>query len=403
MADLPALIARYAAVFHDVVGGGGHHVASPLGAWLLLGLAAPAASGADSDELVGVLGTGGGAAAALAAELLARPHPLVASAAAVWNRPGTVDQDWLDGLPAEVERGDIPTQAEADAWARGKTSGLVERFPITISDWIYLLMATALAAKVSWERPFDLVNASALGPGSPWVALPGRVLSSPEHPGHRAFIAATDRAGDVAVHTGSAVGGLQVTSVIASPGVPPGDVLAAAHEIAIAEALGRAVPRRSLFDLPLGDGLLWSVTEERSQAGDQEKCTAVLPVWSARSDHDLSNPRLGFAAAAHALDRDAGDPWQARQTVTATYSRTGFEAAAVTAMAIMLSATAPRRGLLRRAELRFGHPYAVVAVVADEEAERPHGPLRPPPPPGPWHGVPVFSAWVAEPEPASRN
>ncbi|MBM0258971.1 hypothetical protein JNW89_21570, partial [Micromonospora sp. 4G55] len=43
-------LARYAARLHAGAGDR-HHVASPLGAWLLLALAAPAATGADRDEL----------------------------------------------------------------------------------------------------------------------------------------------------------------------------------------------------------------------------------------------------------------------------------------------------------------------------------------------------------------
>jgi hypothetical protein len=39
--------------------------------------------------------------------------------------------------------------------------------------------------------------------------------------------------------------------------------------------------------------------------------------------------------------------------------------------------------------LRFGHPYAVVALVQDVTS--------------PWHGLPVFSAWVTEPENAIED
>jgi hypothetical protein len=44
------------------------------------------------------------------------------------------------------------------------------------------------------------------------------------------------------------------------------------------------------------------------------------------------------------------------------------------------------------AELRFGQPYAVAAVAVDlgEDGR-----------PGLWHGVPVFSAWVADPQDAA--
>jgi hypothetical protein len=54
-ADLAGLVASYARRFHAVIGSR-HHVASPLGAWLLLALCAPAASGTQRRELVEVLG-----------------------------------------------------------------------------------------------------------------------------------------------------------------------------------------------------------------------------------------------------------------------------------------------------------------------------------------------------------
>ncbi len=386
-------IARYAGTFHRVLGGG-HQVASPLGAWLLLALCGPATAGGERETVTEALGIGTAAAAAAASNLLASPHPLVAAVAAVWNRPGAVDQTWLDGLPAAVERGDMPSQAELDAWARRGTSGLIERFPIVIDEAFYLLLASALATRVSWQCPFDTAPGAALGRSSPWASRLDRVLRSPLHPGHTAFIAATPEAGDVAVHIGEARGGLAVASVIASPGIQPGDVLAAAHQLAVAHVLGRPTGRRSLFDLPLGDAPLWSVSQERSAAGDRERCTAVLPAWSAGSEHDLSDPRLGFAAAAAALGH--GDPWKARQTCTASYSRIGFEAAAVTAVGIRLAARMPSRGRLRTAELRFGHPYAVVAVTAGESPTAASGqPVR-----TPWHGLPVFSAWIEDPESA---
>jgi hypothetical protein len=388
--DLGSALERYSATFHEVLGPG-HHVASPLGAWLLLALCGPAASGADRAALGEALGSDPDGAAVVAAEMLAAPHPLVAAAAAVWNKPGMADEGWLDGLPAAVERGGIPTQAQADDWARRHTFGLIDRFPLSVDDAVYILLATALATKVSWEFPFELAPGSALGESSQWAGELAQVLRSPARPGHSAFIATTAHAGDVAVHVGRARGGLLVASVIAGADVAPGDVLAAAHGLATAYAEGRRDGRRSLFDLPLGAAPLWSVREEASRSGDDERCTAVLPAWSARSEYDLSDPRLGFAAAAHALGK--GDPWRARQAATASYSRFGFEAGAVTAMAVMMSALTPRHGVLRVAELRFGHPYAVVAVTADEDT----GSRLHPTGHGPWHGVPVFSAWVADP------
>jgi len=397
--DVVTPIARYARRFHAIAGSR-HHVASPLGAWLLLALCAPASDGQTRDLLNAALGCDARDAAELAAGLLASPHPLVAAAAGVWHRGALsgAQARWMAGLPADVQTGPLTTQAALDDWARRHTFGLIERFPVALDPSIYLVIATALATRVSWERPFELASASALGPSSPWATGLSRVLQTPHGPGHEQFVAATQAAGDVAVHAARARDGLLVASVAADPAVPAGDVLAAAYELAPALATGARVARRSLFDLPLGEGPLWSVTETtapvKSGAAREERCTAVLPAWTARSEFDLSDAELGFGAAAKALA--PGDPWQAKQVAMARYTRVGFEAAAVSAIAVALSMRVPRTGLVRTAELRFGHPYAVVAVTAD----RP-GPGWPAPQdPSPWSGLPVFSAWVAQPEDA---
>jgi hypothetical protein len=296
-----------------------------------------------------------------------------------------------------VETGPVPDQANLDAWARRHTFGLIKRFPLPADPSVYLILATVLATRVCWECPFELAPASALGRASPWAGLPIRVLRAPRHPAHAPFIAVTPQAGDVAVHVASARDGLLVISVAAAADVAPADVLAAAHTLGSARAVGSALQRRSLFDLTLGEGPLWVVREEMSSQGPGERCTAVLPAWSADSAHDLAKPGLGFAAAASAL---AGPgPWQARQAAMARYSRTGFEAAAVTTMGALLSLVRPGPGLRRTAELRFAHPFAVVAVTVDEHHDQERGGSRP----GPWHGVPVFSAWVTEPQDADDS
>jgi hypothetical protein len=399
-ADIATPLARYARRFHAIAGSR-HHVASPLGAWLLIALCAPAGDGQTREALNAALGCDIRDAAELAAELLARPHPLVAAAAGVWHRDGTLNEaqaHWMAGLPADVQTGLLTTQAALDDWARRHTFGLIERFPIALDPSICLVLATALATRVSWERPFDLAAASALGPSSPWAPGLSRVLQTPHGPGHEQFVATTQAAGDVAVHAAWARDGLLVASVAADPGVPAADVLAAACKLAPALATGGRVARRSLFDLPLGDGPLWSVSETiapiKAGAAREERCTAVLPAWTAQSEHDLGDPELGFGAAARALA--LGRPWNAKQVAMARYTRVGFEAAAVTGLAAAMAMHVPRQGLVRTAELRFGHPFAVVAVTADRPGPgRTAGPA-----PSPWSGLPVFSAWVAQPDDA---
>ena len=394
-ADTPLLarcLADYAARLHAAAGR--HTVASALGAWLLLALAAPASSGSDRARLTDVLGCDADTAAGFAARLLDHPHPVVASAAAVWTRAGLQPSDpfrhWRDALPAAVSRGDLPTQPELDAWARDHTLGLIDRFPVDTSGAL-IVLASALATKVSWQTPFTLAPAASLGPASPWSQTLREVLHTPGPGtglGHRQFIAASTEAGDVAVHAAAARDGLVVYSVAAGPDVPYLDVLAAAHRVACADAVAAPVPRRDLHSLTLGDGPAWFLREEPA-SNPADICTAVLPAWSARSEHDLAPPELGFGAAASALA--PGAEWGARQAAMAKYSRTGFEAAAVTAM-FAFSAYTPPRAERRVADLRFGHPYAVVAVatgITDDAAS------------AAWSGVPVFSAWVSEPEDAA--
>jgi hypothetical protein len=323
----------------------------------------------------------------------------------VWNRPqATTDAfaRWRAGLPAAVTTGDLDSQHQLDTWAKDHTLGLIDHFPITLTPDTLLVLGTALATRVSWERPFAVVPAVRLGPTSAWAPQLRAVLRTPGTDGHTSSIVATERAGDVAVHTAEARDGLSVTSVLAAPEVPAADVLAAAHQV----ATGDGGAPRSLFDLPLGEGPLWTLREQptRTSAGDgrEEALTATLPAWSMRGDHNLEHPDLGFPAAAAALDGlldgNVG-AYSARQSVMARYSRVGFEAAAATAMGERSARPSRCDGVLRIAELRFGHPFAVVAVATDRHYDRVAQAWVG----GPWHRLPVFSAWVVDPDDADPD
>jgi hypothetical protein len=371
-------VAAYAVGFHRALGEG-HHIASPFGAWLVLALAAPAAQGETAERLAEVLGMPVEDAAAVARDLLAAPPEAVAVAAAAWSVPATGDgAAWLDGLPGQVARGPVPSQAQADAWARENTMGLIETFPLDMAAGYVAVLASALATRIAWHHAFDLVGAGELR--SDWRERVRSVLRTPRQ-GHHAAIVRHGAAGDLATHQAYA-DGLTVTSVIAGPEVAAVDVLAAAHDVAAG-----SVRQRSLFDLPVGDGPSWTITESDGDERD-EGVVALLPAWSARSRHDLARPGLGFDDAASVLMTLFGDgPWDAVQAAMARYHRRGFEAAAVTALAVACSLRIPQPGRRRDALLRFDRPYAVVATVMG----------------GDWHGLPVFSAWVTEPEEPSEG
>ncbi|MGV9212945.1 hypothetical protein ACTFTM_13900 [Micromonospora sp. RB23] len=429
--DLHGPLSAYAERLHATIGDR-HHVASPLGAWLLLALSAAtteagpvtgagAATGQDTaagsdvpagsdsatggdgtaKDLVAALGTDLVSAAEAARVLLDAPHPLVASATALWLRTGRgvgEPAGWRATLPARTEVGALPDQAGLDAWAREHTDGLIETFPLKVGPDVVFALASALATRISWAEPFDVTDARAFGAGSAWAGDLRQALRSPDH-GHLGAIVTTEEVGDVIVHAARAQAtdgaGLVVLSVAAAPHVPAADVLATAYRLSAGAADGaQPAGRRSLFDLPLGETPLWTLREERvrtrARDGREERHQAVLPCWSARSEHDLTAGTLGFEAAAATLARALDQPvqgFEAGQVAMARYGRYGFEAAAVTGMFGTVSL--PPEGVARTAELRFGHPYAVVAVATDSRADGTTGP---------WHGVPVFSAWVTEPE-----
>jgi hypothetical protein len=107
---------------------------------------------------------------------------------------------------------------------------------------------------------------------------------------------------------------------------------------------------------------------------------------------------LGFEEAGLVLSELAGlqlEDIEVRQSAMARFTRLGFKAAAVTAFSVTLERMAlpSDSGITRHAELRFGHPFAVVAV-ADDDTWNPstRSFVR-----GPWHQVPVFSAWITDP------
>lgn len=380
MPTLPALIADYAARMHRAVPG--HHVLSPLGAWLLLALVGPGATGRERDELEVVLGTDVDTAAGYARALLGEAHPAVSAATAYWHRPA-VDTPaldaWTRALPGATERGDIPSQAAADEWARRVTLGLIRTFPLQITSKTVLILATALATRISWSHPFELADAAEVGHA--WGTGVHQVLRSVVT--HRAFVADTRAAGRVGVHIAGSQNGLDVVSVVADESVPAASVIAAGYEIATGD-IQQVWPD----DLPLGTGHAWNVTERQVSEADvsarRSRSHALLPAWHAETRRDLmSAPDLGFRIAADTLigllpanSYDAG----AVQSAVASYGREGFEAAAVTAVAVAVSRPA-FHPVVRDVQVRFTRPYAVVAVT--------RRPLQ-----SPWFTLPVFSGWI---------
>ena len=378
--------ARFSAHYLD-----DHSVGSGLGVWLLLALLAPATEGEDRRRLETELGTDADDAASRAARLLADPHPAVQAAVAVWDRSeilGPLFATWSSSLPEQVERGAVPTQAEADAWADRVSLGMLPTFP-SIDPSVAVLLASALATDVTWVEPFYEEDARSLeGAFGSSITLGLRARKT-----HTQLLADTDAAGIVAVHAARAEHDLRVISVIGPPDASPGQMHLAALQVARLLAANDSEARPvDLWDLELGDGHAWTLTEEDSDGkryrGDTQEVRSMLAAWSVRSVHDLAMAP-GVADAIAALARFLADPSDligvsARQSAVAEFTRDGFRAAAITDLMLLGAGhPAPPQDRFRRAEVRFNRPYAVLAIA-----------LGPRDRVSSWAEVPVFSAWV---------
>lgn len=397
MTDVSKAIASYSRAFNREFLQT-HGVASPLGLWLLLALIGPEAEGADRDALSEILGLEVGAARDAAIELLENPHPAVLAACAAWARPEFLSQRgnaFAGGLPGVVESGYMPDQAAADQWAADRTMGMIGEFPLQLRPDTALVLTSALATDVTWREPFEEAEFTELG-GEFGEQNPVVLASASDH---ICLITDTESAGLVGVHSVDAASGLRVISVIAGQGVDPGDVHSAAAEVAA--MLGGDDSRarvRSLFDLPLGDGLAWTIDEREhtlpwANSDRVEWAAALLPEWTARQTLDLSKApglvSLGPALNGMLAEALHGEPSaEVRQSAFASYTRLGFRAAAVTAIGMRSAGMPqPRTVTLRTATITFNRPYAAVAVAlpATDQGWRPG-----------WDSIPVFSAWVGQ-------
>ncbi|MEI6623192.1 MAG: hypothetical protein WCP28_14925 [Actinomycetes bacterium] len=406
MASTAELITRYSQGFNRMFLSN-HGAASPLGVWLLLALIAPTSEGDDRSVLEAELGTRAADAAERAAALLAGDHPAIGCALAVWAQERFLNANWDSwrrAIPTAVEFGSVPDQRVADVWASEHSRGLIESFPIVLSDATALVLASALSTAVTWINPFRQVPASELG--GEFGRLAVTALASAD--GHSCLLADTDAAGTVGVHCADSLDGLSVISVIAACDVPAGAVHDAAGQIgALLAGDANHAHIVSLFDLPLGEGAAWTIAESQQKrhgamSDRTEEVSALLASWSATSDHDLL-AAPGMAAVLPGLEgmlRPQYLPadFEAKQVATARYSRTGFTAAAVSALGMQAGAMPVSRVVLNRsATIRFNRPHAVVAIAHDQvpDLDRGWGTKNLGLPQ--WSNVPVFSAWVAHP------
>ncbi|QKW18769.1 hypothetical protein HUT16_06565 [Kitasatospora sp. NA04385] len=359
-----------------------------LGVWPLLAALAAGADGPARAELAGALGVPAERAPSLAREVLARVRevPGCAAALGLWTADGiVVEPGWLERLDAplwgRLTGDEAEDRAALDAWARERTGGLIERMPVETAGAL-LVLASALTVRTRWEKPFQASRS--MTDEGPWARRPFTRLtvSGPELYG-RIAVAGTS-AGPVTEVRVVGDGEVDVHLVLGAEAAGPGAVVAAGFEL-----LSGAARRTPVAELP--DGRTWPglVLESVRSSAPRNSGTLQTVPFRVRAEHDLlaSAGVFGLGTAAgpgsHFPGISRSTPLKvggAGQSAVAEFSAKGFEAGAVTAVAVTrgMAAGPLLRFRSRRATARFDRPFAFLAV---------HRPT----------GLVLVTGWVAEP------
>ncbi|MFI8432669.1 serpin family protein [Streptomyces sp. NPDC079020] len=324
-------------------------VCSPAGLWLALAAVAVGARGETADELRALLGVAereAGPVVTEAARELARTEAL-GVATRVWSRT-PVYRAYRESLP-DIRFGAMDP-AEADAWVREVTGGLIEKLPLEINDEILLVLVNALALKARWEVPFeerrtrDALFTDAAGVTRPVPTMhKGVALSDAWTVGGAYVVELRCRTG-VAAGTpaaGTSAGGApaRVRFVLGEPGAGAAEVL------------------------PAG----WA-PRESGTAPDADDVTVAIPRLTLRTTVQASEqlPALGVRRALSGGAEFPGlspEPLAISQVVQEAVlkiAEEGVEAAAVTVVAMRSAAAAPRSRRVRH--IAFDRPFGVVVL-----------------------------------------
>lgn len=384
VSNIASLVNNYALNFLDVLPNG-HSVSSPLGVWLLLALLAPYSEGENREQLEIILGDSAEKSSNIAVDFLQSLPEDIKGSIGLWYREDFLDkttlETFLNKLPSIVSVEDSMSQRQLDSWAKEKTLGIINSFPVEIEDLTALIFASAIATKVSWKNPFEEKRLFTTGK----FAQTEGMVSTYEH-----TTAIYDTSyGLFGVHKAESTRGLEVYSIISeSPNLPQKFAQKAALEITSGKA-----SRVSLYDLPLGDLSVWQVNESISEYEDIdsedniERIEAVVAAWEVESRYDLKEMNiLGILQASNILGTLLKNPddynFNAAQVAHAKYNMKGFEAAAITSFVVERGGLPEyKKVTVRDAKIIFDNPYTVIATSKNNQKEN----------------IPVFIAWVETP------
>ncbi|MCB5169053.1 serpin family protein [Streptomyces bambusae] len=369
-------------------------VLTAAGVWPLLALLADGAGGPARGELAAAVGLPADGAATAAGDFLAGLGrvPGLVTATGLWTRHDLpLSEGWTGRLPAGT-RGQLTGDADADRttldeWAVRQTGGLVDHMPVPLDTDPPMVLASALALRLKWIRPFHPVPQDFTeGPWAGQEAL-GLVRSTALLDRVRVAETAT---GPVTLLEVVGAGGVDVHLVLGEPHARPGEVLdggIAAVTRAVPSVDGRALPEGTPGPgLHIGTRLSYD-REPRLDVG--------TVAFSVTGTHDLLAHRRLFGLETATDSRFGHFPdisshplavGSARQSAVARFDAEGFEASAVTAIGMAAGCGLPARVMYRTRHIRalFDRPFGFLAV---------HRTSR----------LVLAAGWVAEPLPCPED
>ncbi|GAA3121358.1 serine protease inhibitor [Kribbella aluminosa] len=351
-------------------------VVAGLGVWPLLALLASGADEPGRTELAAAAGVdpSGGATAAIRLIEAIEGSADLHAALGVWvdeqlKLAETFDSVVPAPLVGMLTGNPAVDRQKLDAWAADHTDDLIREMPVDLNGGIELLLASAILLRTKWVRPFE--EHTRRVPDGPWAGSWRWLERSTadldsirryEHPS-AAWLTVVTVAGDADV---------DVLLGIGQPQTDQADVLAGLLDAAagLDDGLdGAALIQQGEVGAEVAPGVrIGETTAPRPQL------QVSLPAFSIDVEHDLMESRELFGLTTVSSDPGAHGHFsalsptplridQAKQRVLARFFASGFEAAAVTAMAMTRAAMVTSKQ--RRLEVAFDRPFAFVAVLRD--------------------------------------
>ncbi|MFF3657457.1 serpin family protein [Streptomyces olivochromogenes] len=347
-------------------------VFSAAGVWPLLGFLADGATGAARAELAAAVGFPADEAAYRAREFVAALDAIrgLDSAIGLWNdRKLAVRETWAAGLP-DGTRGELTgdpatDHATLDAWAARRTGGLIERMPVALSEETVLVLASALALRTQWLRPFE--EYPLLPETGPWQERTLLGLQRSSTLLDRIGVADTPE-GCVTELKVLGTHGIDVHLLLGEERMSPGQVLGAGMDI-----LARTrsvVPGPQLPYGDVGPGL--HVAKERCERPQPPTLHVTTVAYELTADHDLLE-RHGLFGLTTAKDPSRGHfpgigdrpplaVASARQSAMAKFGALGFRAAAVTTFGFAGVGIPDLRYVTTTVDATFDRPFGFLAL-----------------------------------------